>query len=252
MQPLQAILVDDEPASLRSLKHELGVHCPNVEVVASISDPVEAVQVIHNTEPDLVLLDIEMPVMNGFQLLLQFPRIEFDVIFVTAYDEFAVRAFEFNAVDYLLKPVLKTKLVQSVQKVAEKQRHQFAQTDLQALMQNIQRSAPEPSLPSIAIPTTDGFELLLITEIVYLQAESNYTWVFLENKEKHLVSRTMKEVAQMINSPQFFRAHKSYLVNLTHVRRYVRGRGGYLVLRDGSQIPVARSQRTVLMETLRL
>jgi two-component system LytT family response regulator len=252
MSTLSAILVDDEASSLRSLRYEIEKYCPDVEILDAIQDPVKAVQVIEEHGPDVVFLDIEMPKMNGFDLLQSFSSVDFDVIFVTAYDEFAVRAFEFNAVDYLLKPVLKTKLIQSVKKVSEKQKHQFAQSDLQALMQNIQRGVPEPSLASIAIPTTEGFELILISEIVYLQAESNYTWLFLESKEKHLISRTMKEVSQMINNPQFFRAHKSYLVNLAHVRRYVRGRGGYLVLKDSTQIPVARSQRSVLMETLNL
>lgn len=249
---LETILVDDEGVSLRSLRYELEKYCPNVEIVDELTDPVMAIESIKEHDPDLVFLDIEMPRINGFDLLQSFSSINFDVIFVTAYDEFAVRAFEFNAIDYLLKPVLKSKLIQSVNKVAVKQRHQFAQEDLHALMQNIQRNVPDPRIPTLAIPTQEGFEIIHISEITHLQAESNYTWVFLAKDEKYLVSRTMKEVAEMINSSQFLRVHKSYFVNLNHIRKYVRGRGGYLILRNGLDIPVSRNQRSDLLEALNL
>lgn len=252
MQDLEAILVDDEDVSLRSLKYELEKYCPNVKVLEAISDPVKAVESIRQMNPDVVFLDIEMPKMNGFDLLQCFPSIDFDVIFVTAYDEFAVKAFEFNAVDYLLKPVLKSKLIQSVSKLSEKQKHAFDQASLHALMQNINLNSGDTRVPTLAIPTQEGFEIIHVSEITHLHAESNYTWVHLQDSDKYLVSRTLKEVAEMINSEQFFRAHKSYVVNLNHIRKYVRGRGGYLILRNGVDVPVSRSQRSGLLEVLNL
>ncbi len=252
MSKIKAILVDDESTSLRSLKYELEKYCPDVEVVAAIDDPVAAIKEIEKQKPHLVFLDIEMPVMNGFELLQSFNTIDFDVIFVTAYDQFAVKAFEFNAVDYLLKPILKSKLIQSVQKVSERQKHQFNQTELHALVQNIQHQNGNSGMDSIAIPTSEGFELIHVEEITFLQAESNYTWVNLEKGTKYLVSKTLKEVSGMISRGPFVRVHKSYYVNLNHVRRYIRGRGGYLVLKDGTQIPVSRSQRVELMRILKL
>lgn len=252
MTTLRSIIVDDEATSLRSLKYEIETYCNDVEVVSGLQDPVVAIDEIKKEKPDVVFLDIEMPVINGFELLQSFQKIDFDVIFVTAYDQFAVRAFEFNAIDYLLKPVLKSKLVQSVQKVREKKTHHFPQTDLNALVHNIQYQNGGSLIKSIAIPTSEGFEMIHIDEIVYLQAESNYTWVHLENRQKYLVSKTLKEVSGMVTGTQFFRAHKSYFVNLNYLRRYVRGRGGYLIMKDDTQIPVSRSNRNDLLKLLNL
>ena len=252
MTTLKAVLVDDEASSLRTLKFELETYCDNIEIMEIYQDPVKAVTGIESLQPDVVFLDIEMPVLNGFDVLKSFNQINFDVIFVTAYDEFAIRAFDFNAVDYLLKPVLKTKLIQSVKKIAERKQHSFDQKQLNALMQNINRSQEKPSLESIAIPTQEGFELVHVDEIMYLLAESNYTWVYLVNDQKYLVSKTLKEVSGMINRDHYFRSHKSYFVNLNYVRKYVRGRGGYLVLKNNLHIPVSRNQRSELMEVLGL
>lgn len=248
MNPIKAIIIDDEAASLRSLKYELEKYCPEIIVLETFQDPVQAYEEIKVLQPDLIFLDIEMPVMNGFEFLQRFPSIDFDVIFVTAYDKFAVRAFEFNAVDYLLKPVLKSKLIESVKKVTEKKKHHFAQSDLMALMQNIQRPREQKDYRTIAIPTSEGFEMIHLDEITHMRAESNYTWVFLSNDQKYLVSKTLKQVSSMIPLDHFFRAHKSYVVNMHFVRRYIRGRGGYLVLKNDTEIPVSRNHRKDLLD----
>ena len=247
---MKAILIDDEKSSLRSLTYELNAYCPEVTVVAQCQDPVKAINEIKQHEPDIVFLDIEMPGMNGFELLQHFNEITFDVIFVTAYDRFAMKAFDFNAVDYVLKPVRKSKLIQAVQKAADKQQHGIAPSDLEALLQNINVQAQSGAIQNIALPTSEGFSMVDINDICYLNAESNYTWVYLLNKKKYLVSKTLKEFVGMLNFPQYFRSHKSYLVNLNHLDRYVRGQGGYLVLKDGTQVPVARAQKAELMRVL--
>jgi two-component system LytT family response regulator len=248
---LKAILIDDEKSSLQSLSYELKAYCPEVEVVAAIKDPGEGLTYLLKTPPDVLFLDIEMPGMNAFELLQQIPEIDFDVIFVTAYDQFAIKAFDFNATDYLLKPVRKEKLIQAVQKVQDRHEHKFDRTELEALIQNI-RVQTRSGLEHIALPTSDGFSMVHINDISHLQADSNYTWVYLANEKKHLIAKTLKDMESMLEFPQYFRAHKSHLVNLNHVDRYVRGQGGYLVLKDGTQIPVARTQKSDLMQMLKM
>jgi len=251
MAKLQTVLIDDENSALQSLAYELNAYCPEVEVMAAIKDPVEALSWIPAHRPDLVFLDIEMPALYGFDLLEQLPMLDFDVIFVTAYDQFAIKAFDFNAIDYLLKPIRKSKLIQAVEKVRERRQQRLDKHGLEALMQNI-RVQSRSGLEQIALPTGEGFTMVHVNEIGYLQADSNYTWVVMATQKKYLVAKTLKEMEGMLDFPQYFRAHKSYLVNLNHVDRYVRGQGGYLVLRDQTQVPVARAQKADLMRLLHM
>ncbi|HEX5625984.1 MAG TPA: LytTR family DNA-binding domain-containing protein [Saprospiraceae bacterium] len=251
MSKLKTIIIDDEKSSIDSLRFELKEYCPEVQIMDTCQDPVKAVELLQRLEPDLLFLDIEMPGMNGFELLQQLPEYAGQVIFVTAYDQFAINAFEFNAVDYLLKPVRKSKLIAAVQKVMERQNVRVDKFNLDALLQNI-RIQSQGGLETIALPTSDGFKMVHINDIAYLQAESNYTRVHLADRKIHLVSKTLKDMEEMIRFSQYFRAHKSYLVNLNHVDRYIRGQGGYLVMKDQVQIPVARTQKIELLKMLKL
>ena len=243
---LRTIIIDDERSSLDSLELELKNYCTDIVVVAKYNNPLEALKEIEQHAPDLVFLDIEMPGLNGFEFLQRLETIPFDVIFVTAYDEFAIRAFEFNAVGYIMKPVRKNKLIQAVNKVKSNREIKFDNNKLNALMQNITFQGSN-QLDRVALPTGEGYSLVKVNDITYLQAESNYTWVYLIENKKYLVAKTLKEVTNIITRKQFFRAHKSYLVNLNHVHRYIRGQGGYLVMSTGEQIPVSRTQRNDLL-----
>ena len=251
MSKLKAILIDDEKGSLESLSFEIHEYCPEVDIIAKCQDPMDGILKIREIHPDLVFLDIEMPGMNGFELLQQLPELNFNVIFVTAYDQFAIKAFDFNAVDYVLKPVRKAKLISAVQKVVDRQHPKFDQTGLDALIQNI-RIQVHTGIESIALPTHDGFTMVHVNDITHLQAESNYTWVYHISQKKYLVTKTLKDMEEMLVFPQYFRAHKSFLVNLNHVERYIRGQGGYLVMKDHTQIPVARTQKIDLLRLLKL
>lgn len=251
MSTLKAILIDDEKGSLESLAFELREYCPEVEVIAASQDPKEGLRLIQRFSPDLLFLDIEMPGMNGFELLQQLPDETLHVIFVTAYDQFAIRAFDFNAIDYVLKPVRKAKLISAVQKVVERQQPVLDKTGLNALLQNIRVQA-HSGLEHIALPTHDGFTMVHINDITHLNAESNYTWVHLVQQKKYLLTKTLKDLEDMLHFPQYFRSHKSHLVNLNHVDKYVRGQGGYLVMKDQTQIPVARAQKLELLRILKL
>jgi two-component system LytT family response regulator len=251
MKHLNTILIDDEKSAIQTLAIELEAYCPEVRVIGSYQDPQEGLQALRNQKPDLLFLDIEMPVLNGFELLQKLPVLHFDIVFVTAYDQFAIKAFEFNAIDYLLKPIRKTKLVQAVQKVLDRQLQSLDKNGLEALIQNIKVQS-HTGLEQIALPTSDGFSMVHVNDIAYLQADSNYTWVYLANQKKHLIAKTLKDMEGMLDFQQFFRSHKSYLVNFNHVDRYVRGQGGYLVLKDGTQIPVARAVKGELQRFLRI
>ena len=246
---VKTILIDDEPDSLESLALELKAYCPEIQLLETFSDPRKGLQFIFEEKPDLVFLDIEMPFLNAFELLQQCTDIPFHVIFVTAYDEYAVKAFDFNAMDYILKPVLKSKLVHAVQKVLEKQNVQIDMENLKALMNNL-RLQTKSGLETIALPTSDGFEFVHLNHIAYLQAESNYTWVYLNNQHKYLISRTLKDMSAMLNFPQFFRAHQSYYINLNYARKYLRGQGGSIIMQNGAEIPVSRSNREALVPLL--
>lgn len=251
MSRLKAILIDDEKNSLESLSYEIKEYCPELEVIKTCQNPLEGIKIVQEERPDILFLDIEMPGLNGFEFLEKLPDIKFHVIFVTAYDQFAIKAFEFNAVDYLLKPVRKTKLISAVQKILDRQHTEFDKSNLEALIQNIHIQS-HSGLENIALPTSDGFSMVHINDISHLQADSNYTWVHLLNQKKYLVTKTLKDMEDMLRFPQYFRPHKSFLVNLNHVDRYIRGQGGYLMMKDNTQIPVARSQKAELMHVLKI
>jgi two-component system LytT family response regulator len=251
MVKLKAILIDDEKSSLESLSYEINEYCPEIEVINTCQNPLEGIKLVQSEQPDILFLDIEMPGINGFEFLGKIPEIDFHVIFVTAYDQFAIKAFEFNAVDYLLKPVRKSKLISAVQKILDRKHTEFDKSNLEALIQNIHIQS-HTGLENIALPTSDGFSMVHVNDISHLQADSNYTWVHLLNQKKYLVTKTLKDMEEMLQFPQYFRPHKSYLVNLNHVDRYIRGQGGYLVMKDSTQIPVARGQKSEMMKVLNI
>ena len=246
---MRTILIDDERDSIESLQSDLQAYCPEVDIIGTYSNPEEGLAQIRALQPDLVFLDIEMPRMNGFDLLNALGEINFDVIFVTAYDEFAIKAFNFNATDYLLKPVMKSKLIDGVQKVRDRQSHSLDSQDFAALLNNI-KIQYQHNLETIALPTAEGFEFIKINEISYAKSESNYTWVHLIDGRKYLLSKTLKQIESVITFPQFFRSHNSWFANLNHVKKYVRGQGGYLVMQDGTNVPVARSKKEGLINLL--
>ena len=243
---IKAILVDDEIHGLETLGIHLADYCPNVQVMEKCNSAKKALDAIHRLNPDLVFLDIEMPVMNGFELLEQFEEIPFAVIFTTSYDQYAIKAIRFSALDYLLKPVDPKELIAAVNKV-DKQKNPPSNEQLKMLMDQLQHK--DGRISKIAIPTTEGFELIPADEVVRCEADDNYTHIFLKNKTKIIASRTLKEVEEQLREfPSFIRVHHSYIVNLNEVVRYVRGEGGYVVMTDGSTVNVSRSSKESLLK----
>lgn len=243
---IKAILVDDEMHGLDTLSIHLGDYCPQVQVVAKCSSAKKALEAIDKLGPDLVFLDIEMPVMNGFELLEQFEQIPFSVIFTTSYDQYAIKAIRFSALDYLLKPVDPKELIAAVNKV-DRQKNKPSNEQFKMLMEQLHQK--EGRMSKIAIPTTEGFELIPADEVVRCEADDNYTHIFLKNKSKILASRSLKEMEEQLREfSSFIRVHHSFIVNLNEVVKYVRGEGGYLVMTDGSTVNVSRSRKEALLK----
>ena len=243
---IKAILIDDEMHCLKTLEMLLKEYCANVQVLEKCNDAATGLKAIEQHKPDLVFLDIEMPQMNGFEMLEQLPQINFAVIFTTGYDQYAIKAFHFSALDYLLKPVEPKELINAVKKV-EEQRHLPMPEQFEMLLKKI--SGINSGFNKIAVPTAEGFELIPTTEVVYFEADSNYTHIFLKNKNKVIACRTLKKIEEQIQDYNFFvRVHNSYMVNLNEVVRYVRGEGGYLVMSDNSTVNVSRTRKDALLK----
>ncbi|MEO8414816.1 MAG: LytTR family DNA-binding domain-containing protein, partial [Ginsengibacter sp.] len=221
-------------------------YCANVQVLEKCNDPATGLKAIELHKPDLVFLDIEMPQMNGFEMLEHLPQINFAVIFTTGYDQYAIKAFHFSALDYLLKPIEPKELIDAVKKV-EEQHHLPMPEQFEMLLKKI--GGINIGFNKIAVPTAEGFELIPATEIVYFEAESNYTHIFLKNKNKIIACRTLKKIEEQIQDYNFFvRVHNSYMVNLNEVVRYVRGEGGYLVMSNNTSVNVSRSRKDALLQ----
>ena len=246
---MRAIIVDDELACVETLDIELGAYCPEITVIGKYTDAEEGCRQIQTLHPDVVFLDIEMPKLNAFDILSKCMPIDFDVIFVTAYDQYAVRAFDFNAVDYLLKPVEKDKLIQAVDKVTRNKDKGMSEERLLAIIENIKGSCT-PS-PNIALPTMEGYEFVRIDKILYAQADSNYAHIHLVDGKKLILSKTLKDIERMLASHHFARIHQSYLVNLSHVVKYMKGSGGYVVLDNKESLNVSRSYKSNLINQIK-
>jgi two-component system, LytTR family, response regulator len=242
---IKAIIIDDESHCRRTLSILLHKFCPQVKVVAECDSAHKGLQAIVEQKPDVVFLDIEMPFMNGFEMLGQLPAIPFDIIFTTGYDEYAIKAFRFSALDYLLKPIDKDELQKAVSKIKQTSARDMEQ-QLQILLQKLENK-PAP-LQKIALPTLEGFELISLETIVQCESDGNYTHVFLKNGKKFLVSRSLKEMEELLEGHPFLRVHHSHLVNLNEITRYVRGEGGYLVMSDNSSVNVSRSRKEALLK----
>jgi two-component system LytT family response regulator len=242
---IKAILVDDEKHCRESLSIQLEKYCSEVQLLAQCNSAVQGLEAIAQYQPDVVFLDVEMPKMNGFEMLQQFSHIPFDVIFTTGYDAYAIKAIRFSAIDYLLKPINKDELRKAVGKVSQKTGHNLNQ-QLDILLERL--GTKQVSLQKIALPTLDGFELVPLDNILHCEADSNYTHVVLKHAKKVLVSRTLKEIEELLDGHAFLRIHHSYLVNLNEIVRYIRGEGGYVIMSDNTSITVSRSRKDALLK----
>jgi two-component system, LytTR family, response regulator len=243
---INAILIDDEKHCLVTLRMMLNRYCKDVHVIEECSSAKKGLEAIAKHRPDLIFLDIEMPIMNGFELLQRLPEIPFAVIFTTSYDQYAIKAIKFSALDYLLKPIDPEELITAVSKVSSRKQLPGAEQFDILLNQIRQKGA---GFEKIAIPTMEGFELIRADQIIRCEADDNYTHVFLKNKTRIVSSRMLKEMEELLQEFRYFeRVHNSYLVNMNEVSKYVRGDGGYLLMSDGSTVSISKSRRESLIK----
>ncbi|HEY9006201.1 LytR/AlgR family response regulator transcription factor [Ohtaekwangia sp.] len=237
---INAIIVDDELKSRESLKILLEEFCDDVSVKALCQDVAEAIQAIQEHKPDVVFLDIQLQRETGFDLLTKLRDFDFEVIFTTAYSEYAIKAFKFSAIDYLLKPIDIEELKRALAKV-EKRMGDSISVRLQQLMQNLKTTSSENY--KLALPTSDGLVFVKTQDILYCEASSNYTEITVVDGKKYVVSRTLKEYEDMLSDHNFYRIHNSYLINLNAVKKYVRGEGGYVIMSNDKSLDVSKRKK---------
>lgn len=246
---IRSIIIDDEQIGRELLADLLEEYCPNVSVVAHADSVQAAREAIQRHEPDLLFLDIEMPRGSGFQLLEEMDGHRFEVVFTTAYEQYAIRAIKAAALDYLLKPINCNDLVAAVAK-AERKRTMTSEIHhgFEALLESLRHPNAEPS--KLALPSEEGLIIVPVSDIVRCEASASYTWFHFTSGERRLVSRPLKEFEMILAGMNFLRVHHSHMVNIDHVRRYVRGEGGELVMSDNSAVMVARRKKEELLKML--
>jgi len=248
--PLRTILIDDEKHCIETLRYELQLNCPQVTIEGTASSGPEGIRLIRELRPDLVFLDIEMPGMNGFEMLRQLGETDFDVIFVTAYDQYALQAFRCAATDYLLKPVISEQLKEAVSRiVSNTDEHAVTKERLDTLLYNLREGL---KTPRVALSTGRGIDFVEASRIMYCKAESNYTDVILTDGKRYTLSKTLGDVEDMLSHLDFFRVHQSYLISFSHLTSYIRDDGGVVVMRDGVRIPIAKRRKEDFLNRLKV
>ena len=245
---IKALIIDDEKHCIDNLQWQLKQYCPEVEVTATCTNAETGLNEIYRQQPQLVFLDVEMPGMTGFEMLEKITDINFDIVFTTAFNQYAIRAIKFGALDYLVKPVDKDELRAAIDKVIKHTRGESLK-QLTALLTHIRKSN-DLSFQKIALPTMHGYELIPLNNIMYCESKNNYTDVRLNNRQHLVISRTLKEIEELLDMSPFFRIHNSYLVNLQYAIRYIKGDGGALVLNNDISVPVSRNKKEELLKLI--
>lgn len=244
-----AILIDDEKNSRDALQKKLQAHCPEVIIAAVCNNGIEGMAAIKQHKPAIIFLDIEMPHMNGFAMLEQLPEKNFEIVFTTAYNQYAINAIRFGAFDYLVKPVDVNELKAVVKRVADKKQNSNTTERLNILLNHLQQpSAAKPQ--KIAVATHEGLEIVAIDTIIYMEATGNYTHLYFAEQKPMLASKTLKEFEDLLEGAGFFRIHNATLVNLQYVKKFIKGEGGQVQLSNHVVLDVARRRKEELLEAL--
>ena len=243
---LKTIVIDDERDAIDFLCGAINAYCPDVKVVGFSTNIADGLNEIKQKNPDIVFLDIAMPAGSGFELLNQLPDRKFEVIFVTAYNEHAIQAFRYSAIDYLLKPVDITELITAVNKVTKSLNRNNLNV-VNVLLDNLKSGSPR----KLSLPTTTGYEYVQIDDIIRIEADRSYCCFYLTHQKKLLVSKCLNDYHQLLENNNFFRIHNSHLVNMRHVKSYMRRDGGYVEMIDNSIIPVSRTKKDYFLNAMR-
>jgi two-component system, LytTR family, response regulator len=242
---MTAVIVDDEAKSRETIQKMIALYCKNISLVGEAEDVISAFEVINRLKPDLLFLDIKLKNKTGFDLLKFFESIDFKIIFITAFDEFAIKAFKFSAVDYILKPVCPDDLIAAVDKVEKlHQKEEFNKT-LGALLNNMEQKKHEQK--KMILRTAENIHVIELCNIIRCEADQNYTIFHLSDGKKIMVSQTLKEYDELLDGCDFFRVHQSHLVNIRFIDHFVKGDGGYLIMKDKSSVPVSYRKKDQLL-----
>jgi two-component system, LytTR family, response regulator len=244
---LHTLIIDDEEHMRDSLTRLLARHCPRVILAGEADSVASGIKAIQANHPDLVLLDIQMSDGTGFDLLHSLPTIDFKIIFITAYDQFALQAFRFSAVDYLLKPVNPELLAEAVERAGQLIEEHY-NLQMQALQENLKNIKQQEK--KIILKTTENIYLLGLKDIICCESNDNYTCIHTTDGKKILISKTLKEYDTMLTGCGFYRVHKSFLINLAHIHRFEKQDGGFIILTNDLKIPVASRKRDEMLELL--
>lgn len=244
---LKAIIVDDEKWNRANLQALLKDNCPNVKVLAEAVSADEAIELLTVNKIDLLFLDIEMPNKSGLELLKEMGEVDFEVIFCTAHSQYALKAFKFNAVDYLLKPIDENELITAVKQAEENRKQKKAGSiDIESLMQAI--NTPEKKFEKLAVHVAEGIKFLKIEDIIRCESDGNYTTIYQKDKEKLVVAKSLKEYELILTEYGFFRIHNYHLINMAHIKNYRKEDGGYVTLADDSRLEISRRRKDAFLE----
>ncbi|MEZ2442420.1 LytR/AlgR family response regulator transcription factor [Chitinophaga sp. RCC_12] len=249
MSEIKAIIVDDEQHCIDALQTMLQKKCPGVQVIGWAKSVREAKEMIDELQPDLVFLDVEMPYQNGFELLKLFEKVYFDVIFTTAYEQYALKAIKFNALDYLLKPFSVKELQDALEKCREKKLNRPKDqgiSPMEVFLQNMKTI--QQTHKKIALPTINGLVFMPVQNIVRCESTGNYTRIFFTDKKNLMVSRPLKEFEELLSDVDFFRVHNSHLINMQQMQSYIQGEGGFALMSDGTQVEVSRRRKAEFLK----
>lgn len=244
---LTAIIIDDEENGRIALKQKLKDYCPTVKVIAEAENGLEGMEMIQQFQPQLVFLDIEMPGMDGFEMLINIPDKKFHLVFTTAYDQYAIKAIKYAAFDYLLKPIDIDELKETIERLEYAPVPDVTIKKLETLEQNL---LTKPFLNKIAVPTQEGLLFFDINHILRLEAQSNYTLIYFDDQPKMMASRTLKEFEEILPADTFFRIHNSHIINLLFIKKYIRGDGGQVEMKNGDHILVSRRKKDEFLKII--
>ncbi len=242
---LKTIIVDDQEFCTEIVKDILSENSPEVEIVAICHSGKDGIKSIKKYKPDLVILDVEMPEMTGFEMLQKIKDPEFEVIFTTSFDKYSIQAIRFSALDYLLKPVIAHELKTAIDRVLKKRTENVSKR-MNALFRNLTET--KRPLNQVALPSSDGLIFVAVGDIIHCESDSNYTTLFLKSKEKMVITKTLKDVENLLSGNNFFRIHHSHLINVNHIKKYIRGNAGYVVMSNGSNLNIARNRKEEFLQ----
>ena len=247
LQKIQSVIIDDEHSDIEALKSFLEIYCPEVENIGEASSIEEGKILIKKSNPELIFLDIELPDGLGFEILDKNHYLDFDVIFTTAHQEFALRAFEFSAIHYLLKPISFHELVEAIKRYKHNKNSLY-----QEMKFDIMREALNNEFKRIVLPTSDGFEVFKIDDIIRCEAEGCYTRFYIENIDSQvLVSTSLGVYDKLLSDLYFCRVHNKHLVNLKHIKKYVRSKGGHIIFDDGTNVAISERRKKAFLEKIK-